>query len=260
MVSETGSRPCTQQPTTEGDRHRTRPETDNIKNLLGPFRARYSEVLNERARLAYKAARTSPTASYASFRLQSRLDDLTVKLELLESEIAQVLYSNMDDLIQDGLAQAVSDHLARSRTKMVGLRGNPADGSDVRSILYRMHRGGTFYPLVFPREIGMEIFRTMARRIDEEGMRGNEIAARTRKLVLRTRFRLREAVCQGLDSVSDLEQLGEIRWSWRRGKIVRRRAYAPKGMLEQARAVVAMTDSAIRGGRHAPKGRQPEQT
>ncbi len=203
------------------------------------------------------AQRRSATTQYETFLYQSRLDDLRIRLEELECSVAEALYANLDAMVDDCLEQSVMRHLARSRELAFDLPGNPISRKEARTVLYRMYRGGPFHPLVFPRDVANEFYRALSSRIDREGMRGDEIAAQVRRLVLRLRYDLDRAVQIRLEASEYLEPLGYVRWTWRRGKVVRRLAYAPKGLVDEATKVSNALDAAIRATTPIPGPPRP---
>ncbi len=234
---------------------RTRP-WNRLPGLLEPFRPEHDRILKERARLSYVAMRRSSTTPYQTFLYQSTLDDLRIKMEELECSIAEALYANLEVMVDDCLEQSVLRHLARSRETTVDLSGNPLSKKEARTLLYRMYRGAPFFPLVFPRDVGNEFYRALSSRIDREGMRGREIAAQVRRLVLRLRYDLDRAVQMRLEASEYLEPMGYVRWTWRRGKVVRRLAYAPKDMVQEATRVGNALDAAIRASRALSRPRR----
>lgn len=258
MVQELGHRQPSNPPQQEAKpnlRGRAR-SWNRLPGLLEPFRAEHDRILKERARLSYVALRRSATTQYQTFLYQSTLDDLRIKMEELESSIAEALYANLESMVDDCLEQSVVRHLARSREAMTELPGNPPSKKDVRTVLYRMYRGGPFYPIVFPRDVANEFYRALSSRIDREGMRGREIAAQVRRLVLRLRYDLDRAVQMRLEASEYLEPLGYVRWTWRRGKVVRRLAYAPVDMVQEATRVSGTLDAAIRASKPLSRARR----
>jgi hypothetical protein len=221
------------------------PPAPRLKQILEPFVQGYTEILDERAKISYFASRRSRTTTYQTLLYQARLDDLRMLLEELESEIALALCADLDGLVDLHLDGAITAHLSRSAKKKVELPDPPTTAREIRSILYRMYRGGSFHPLVFPREVETEFFRVLARSVDLEGMRGKEIAQRARKLVLRHRIDLRETIRQGMEASESLRSLGFVRWSWRRGRVVRRVAYAPASLYDEALRLAGILERAI---------------
>lgn len=258
MVQELGHRQPSTSPPEEARpplRVRTRP-WNRLPALLEPFRAEHNRILKERARLSYVALRRSSTTPYQTFLYQSTLDDLRIKMEELECSIAEALYANMEAMVDECLEQSVLRHLARSRETMVEIPPNPLSKKEARMLLYRMYRGGSFHPLVFPRDVANEFYRALSSRIDREGMRGKEIAAQVRRLVLRLRYDLDRSIQMRLEASEYLEPLGYVRWTWRRGKVVRRLAYAPKDMVKDATRVSITLDAAIRASKALSRPRR----
>lgn len=227
------------------------PKTAKLAAVLAPFKGGYRKICDDRAKLAHIASRRVATTPYELLRFQQRMDDLRIELEEMEFQIADALYLSLDDLVEDQLDLSIDLCLERSRAKQIQLPDHPATDSEVRSILYRMYRGGSFYPLIFIRDLESAFFRGLGQRITARGMRGREIAGRTRILVLRRRFDLWESFHRRLENNDRVHFIGEIRWIWRRGRIVRRPAYAPRDHVKDARRVAAILDRAIRRRRAA---------
>jgi len=227
------------------------PKRAKLAGILVPFRAEYRRICDDKAKLAHVASRRVATTAYETLLFQERMDDLRVQMEEMESEIAGALFLSLDELVEDQLDLSIDLCLARSRAKRIELPDHPATDSEIRSILYRMYRGGSFYPLIFIRDLESAFFRGLGQRISARGMRGREIAARTRILVLRRRFDLWECFHRRLENNDRVEFVGNVRWIWRRGRIVRRPAYAPRDRVEDASRVAAILDRAIRRRRTA---------
>ena len=219
---------------------------NHLASILRSFKEGYTSIFNERAKLSYVASRRIPTTPYHTFLYQKKLDDLKILMEELESEISKTLYSNLEELVDELLSLAVTKHLERSKSKRPELPDVPVTEREIRTILYRMYRGGSFYPLVFTRDVESEFFRVLARKTSAQGMRGKEIADRTRKFVLRLRYDLKETIHKALEDSELLEPIGFVRWTWRRGKVVRRAAYAPADLQGESRRVAGILERAIR--------------
>jgi hypothetical protein len=108
-----------------------------------------------------------------------------------------------------------------------------------------MYRGGTFYPLIFAREVEMEFYRVLGRMVSRQGMRGREVSSQTRKMAIRSRLELGKIIYQRLQTRDSLVQVGPVRWSWRRGQTVRRLAFAPAELRDEAMKVAKSLDAAV---------------
>ncbi len=221
------------------------PGKDHLGGMLDPYRDEYRSILKERAKLTFVARRRAATTPYQTFLFQKGIDDLRIAISSIESKIAEALLANLQALVEDFLSSAISSALEGGRRKRAELPRDPKSSKDIRTILYRMYRGGSFHPLLFAREVEMEFYRALAASISDEGMRGKEIANTARRLIIRYRVGIREMIRDGLDKNPDLISMGTVRWSWRRGSVVRRLVYAPKDMQEEASRVINILNRAV---------------
>ena len=97
----------------------------------------------------------------------------------------------------------------------------------------------------FGREVEMEFYRILAQVVSQQGMRGREVASQTRKLAIRMGLDLREMTYLGLETKDYLSRIGPVSWSWRRGHTVRRLAFAPAELMEEAQKVVDVLNTAV---------------
>ena len=223
----------------------TPPDSPHLSQILSAFRQRYRDVLKKRAKLSFVGSRRATTTPYQTILFQEGLDDLRIAIRDLESEIAADLCANMQDLLGDLLDVSVGCTLARSLKKRSALPASPESPRDVRTILYRMYRGGTFYPLIFPREVEMEFYRVLGQVVSLQGMRGREVSSQARKLAIRQGLDLREMIFHGLEARDHLVKIGPVSWSWRRGNRVRRLAFAPAKLREEAERVSGILNKAV---------------
>jgi hypothetical protein len=217
----------------------------HLREILSPFRPRYRDILKKRAKLSFVGSRRATTTPYQTIVYQEGLDDLRIAIGELESEIASSLYVNLKDLVDDLLDISVRRTLSSSRKKMVPLPSPPDTPKKVRAILYRMYRGGTFYPLVFTREVESEFYKVLGQMVSLQGMRGREVASQTRKHAVRLGLDLREIIFEGLQARDYMVEIGPVRWSWRRGKTVRRLAFSPLELREEAIRVADVLNTAV---------------
>jgi hypothetical protein len=216
-----------------------------LAGMLDPYKDKYRSILKERAKLTFVARRRSTTTPYQTFLFQEGIDNLQIAISNLESEIAEALLGNLEALVKALLPSAISHSLEAGGTRRVELPSNPRSPREIRTILYRMYRGGSFHPLLFAREVEMEFYRSLGASISEEGMRGKEIANIARRLVIRHRTDIRELIREGLEEHPGLVSMGAVRWSWRRGSVVRRLVYAPQDMKEEASRVISILNRAV---------------
>jgi hypothetical protein len=207
--------------------------------------ARYQGILKERAKLSFVSSRRIATTPYQTFLYQEGMDDMRMAIGELETEIAAAIFPDISSLARQHLELTVTKTLQTGKKKAMELPEPPKTPRQVRTILYRMYRGGSFYPLTFPREVELEFFRVLAGLISAEGMRGPEIANQARKLVLRSDLDLRAEILQGMRNSEHLVELGPVRWSWRRNSVVRRNAFTRPELEQQARKVASILDKAI---------------
>lgn len=244
MVSKAGFHPGALEGKAEGPLpadHGTTP----LAGMLDPYKDRYRSILKERAKLTFVARRRSTTTPYQTFLFQEGIDDLRIAISNLESEIAEALLGNLDALVKDFLPAAISHALEAGRRKRVELPSNPRSPREIRTILYRMYRGGSFHPLLFAREVEMEFYRALGTSISDEGMRGKETASIARRLVIRHRTGIREMIREGLEEHPSMVSMGAVRWSWRRGSVVRRLVYAPEDLQGEASKVISILNKAV---------------
>jgi len=220
-------------------------DSQHLRELLTPFRPKYRDILKRRAKLSFVGSRRTSTTPYQTIVYQEGLDDLRIAIGELESEIAKSLYVHIEDLVEDLLDITIHRTLAGSRRKRVPLPSSPKTPKEIRAILYRMYRGGTFYPLVFAREVEMEFYSVLGQMVSHHGMRGKEVSAKTRKHAIRFGLDLRNSIFEGLRKSNYLVEIGPVRWSWRRGHTVRRLAFAPAELREEAEKVATILDAAV---------------
>ena len=221
------------------------PDSRQLGEILSPFTSRYREILRKRAKLSFVGSRRTATTPYQTLVYQEGLDDLRIAIAELESRIAEDLHSHMEELLDDLLDGSVRGTLARSRKRMVTVPASPRTPKEVRAVLYRMYRGGTFYPLIFAREVEMEFYRVLGRMISRHGMRGREVSSQTRKMAIRSGLDLGKMIYQRLQTREVLVQVGPVRWSWRRGHTVRRLAFAPTELRDEAMKVAKSLNAAV---------------
>ncbi len=214
-----------------------------VSPILQPFEHRYHEILDKRARLVHLLKRIASHSLRITY--QQRIDDLTIEMEELEGKIACAICSAMDQMVQAYLPAAISHYLSRSKARAVPLPEGPLSRDHVRRILYRMHSGGSFYPLLFVRDLELQVYRVLGDAISTNGMRGKEIAGRTRRLAIRNRINLRRTILNTLDEMDGVESLGYVPWVWRRDSVSKRRAFVTSPLVQQAREVTAVLQEAV---------------
>ena len=221
------------------------PAEARLADMLERYKERYRAILKERAKLTFVGMRRASTTPYQTFLYQEGIDDLRISITNLESEIAEALLTNIEALVSDFLPAAVSGALEAGRKKAKEISLKPKSAREVRTILYRMYRGGSFYPLLFAREVEIELYKALAASISTQGMRGKEIAGATRRLIIRHRVGIREMIREGLEGCRGIAPMGTVRWSWRRGSVVRRLVFAPAGLEDEASRVIGALDKAV---------------
>ncbi len=217
--------------------------TGGVSSIIQPYAPRYRQILDKRARLTHLLKRLASQSVRISY--QERIDDLSIEMEELEGRIACAICSVLDQLVEAYLPAAISHYLARSRARGIRLPRRPLSREQIRRILYRMHSGGSFYPLLFVRDLELELYRVIGEDIASSGMRGREIAGRARRMAIRNRINLRRTILDALNNQDGVEAVGYVPWVWRRDSVSRRAAFAPSRLLDQAREVAAVLEEAV---------------
>ncbi len=215
-----------------------------LEEILNRHSDDYIAIENKCARLSFEAARRRKTSQYQRIQHEARLDDARFELEELETRISQSLFSRIHELLEENLNPALLSYLRSSKKRKPNLSSDPKR-KKTRKILYRMYRGGSFYPLIFPRDIAHEFFLALAKLIERQGMRGKEIAAKTRKIALRSGYDIAKDVDGILSSTKGIKSMGKIKWSWRRNRIRRRPAYCLEDSENEARRILDIMQKAL---------------
>lgn len=228
----------------EWAREEGRVSGDSLEEVLSSYREEYEGIEDEYARTSYIASRKTNGSRYQCIRYQEELDDLKIRLEELETEVSGALFERLDELLEERMPDAVDAYLESSRRDGTKIEP-PETRREVRSILYRMYRGGSFYPLIYPRDMALQFYRCLAEAISGRDMRGGEIAAKLRKMVIRSGYPINERVDAILRETPGIDYLGTTAWSWRRNKVVKRPSYYPHNRRRQALRIADILRSAI---------------